>query len=119
MAQDTSGCGIIRSIDENGTENVCGTDGLCIVCKKQGTTVVTFVPSENGTTTITTQVNDTVYVRNSRNGTYKNIAHRVSRFSNGLAVTYCTIWCRAGTVMPLESDCFTWCTNGCKPHAAN
>lgn len=77
--------------------------------------VVTFVPSENGTTSITTQVNDTVYVLNERTGTYKHTMHRVRRIDNGLAVTYCTIWARGGTVMPLESDCAVWCEYGCKP----
>lgn len=75
----------------------------------------TFVPSENGTTTITTQPGDTVYVLNSRTATYKHVLHRVRRIAHGMAVTYCTVWARGGTVMPLETDCATWCTNGCKP----
>lgn len=76
---------------------------------------VTHVPTENGQTTITTQVGDTVYVLNSRDGTYKHTLHRVRRIAHGLAVTYCTVWARGGTVMPLESDCAVWCEYGCKP----
>jgi hypothetical protein len=79
---------------------------------------LTYVPSENGTTTITTQPGDTVYVLNSRTATYKHVLHRVDRIANGIAVTYCTIWARGGTVMPLETDCAVWCTHGCKPQVS-
>jgi hypothetical protein len=41
---------------------------------------VTYVPSENGTTTITTQPGDTVYVLNSRTATYKHVLHRVRAY---------------------------------------
>jgi hypothetical protein len=73
----------------------------------------TFVPSEDGYTSITTQPGDTVYVM-GQNGQYQHTAHIVRRVANGLAVTCCTIWARRGTVAPLERDCFVWCENGCR-----
>lgn len=76
---------------------------------------ITHVPSEDGYTTITTQEGDTVYVLNCRDGTYRHTLHRVRRIDNGLAVTYCTVWARGGTVMPQEKDCAVWCEYGCKP----
>lgn len=81
--------------------------------------VTTFVPAENGATTISTQINDTVYVLNSRTNTYKHVAHRVARFYDGIAITYCDVWARGGTVMPLESDAMVWCERGCKPATKN
>lgn len=85
------------------------------VTARPSTRPVTYVPAEDGYTTVTTQEGDTVYVLNSRTGTYKHTAHRVRRIDHGLAVTYCTIWARGGTVMPLETDAMVWCEYGCKP----
>lgn len=75
---------------------------------------VTYVPSEDGYTTITTQVDDTVYVLHSGRGTYSHTLHRVRRIVNNVAVTYCLVWARGGTVMPKETDHAVWCTSGCK-----
>jgi hypothetical protein len=73
---------------------------------------VTFVPSENDTTTITTQVGDTVYVLDAKHQ-YKHTAHIVKRVRGNEAVTECTTWAHWGTVALQEKDCFIWCENGC------
>lgn len=73
---------------------------------------VTFVPTTDGHTNISTQVGDTVYVLNN-DGTYKHTAHIIRRVRGENAVTECTIWTWYGTVAPLEKDCFVWCENGC------
>lgn len=56
-----------------------------------------------------------VYVINSRNATYKHIAHVVAAIVGDRAVMQCQIWASGGTVAIGPHDAFTWCNRGCKP----
>jgi hypothetical protein len=89
-------------------------NGSNVTAMPQGR-AITYVPSEDGYTTMSTQTGDTVYVRNSRDGTYKHVLHRVSAIVGDRAVMHCQVWAHGGTVMPLEKDCAVWCQRGCKP----
>lgn len=77
--------------------------------------VATYKPHSFIAVVTETQVDEVVYVLNSRTNTYKQIAHRIRRISNGVAFTYCTIVCRDKVVGTNSEDCFIWCENGCKP----